>query len=149
MGNKSPPAEGRGALRLADKNWFLADTGQSAHSEWHWQQECFSRSISRVDAFSNQHTSCSVSGLYSLYFPQRTRTNSVTFQLKISCSRLFPGSVPPIHLPKSLGGSTILSPAYFPQGKMKMTKCFLPYLFPIGAELYGKNAHQSQKPGYD
>lgn len=79
--------------------------------ECHWQnQECFSRSISSVAAFSNQHNSCSLSGLSSLYFPQGTKTDSVTFQLKISCCRLFFGSVPPIHLPKSLGELPSFSP---------------------------------------
>lgn len=91
--------------RTRTGSWQMLHSVRSAHSEYHWQQrECFTRSISSVAAFSNQHNSCSLSRLSSLYFPQRTRTNSVTFQLQISCSRLFSGSVPPIHLPKSLRG---------------------------------------------
>lgn len=113
MGNASPPAEGCAALRWAGRtgSWQTLDSVHSAHSECHWQQqECFTRRFSSVAAVSNLHNSCSLSGRSSLYFPQRTRTNSVTFQLKISCSRLFSGSVPPIYLPKSLGGLQ-----YFPQ----------------------------------
>lgn len=122
MGNKSPPAEGRAAQRPADKNcsWQTLASAHSAHSECHCQhQECFNWSISSEAAFYNQHNSCSLSGLSSLSFPQRTRTNSVIFQLKISCSWLFSGSVPPIHLPKSLGGLWSFPQFIFPKEKWK------------------------------
>lgn len=104
--------------RTRTGSWQMLHDVHSAHSEYHWQQrECFTRSISSVAAFSNQHNSCSLSRLSSLYFPQRTRTNSVTFQLQISCSRLFSGSVPPFT--QITEGFTVLSPAYFPQEKWK------------------------------